>query len=257
MTVIMQKDDFNFRFIVVKLFSIVILKMRHLLLLHGAIGAKGQLDDLAQRLEDKFHVHYFNFSGHGGNRFPHAEFSIPHFGHDVLEEMKQNDIKQASFFGYSMGGYVAMWLAKYFPDKIDKVITLATKFYWDEQVAAKEIKMLNADVMQEKVPAFAQQLQQRHAPNDWKVVLEKTKEMLLALGRNNELKPDDYQSIFTPCLLLLGENDKMITVDETIAVKNALPHAELKFLTATPHPIEQVDKILLASVIENFLLDSK
>jgi pimeloyl-ACP methyl ester carboxylesterase len=236
---------------------IVILTMQHLILLHGAIGAKDQLQNLADILKDKFIVHYFNFSGHGGNRFPNADFSISHFANDVLEEMEQKNISRANFFGYSMGGYVAMWLAKSYPGKVEKIITLATKFYWDEQVAAKEIKMLNAEVIQEKIPAFAQQLQQRHAPNDWKLVLEKTSEMLNALGRNNELKLGDYQTIVTPCLLLLGENDKMITVEETVAVQKALPNAELKFLPATPHPIEQVDLKLLSSIVENFLTTSK
>jgi pimeloyl-ACP methyl ester carboxylesterase len=140
---------------------------------------------------------------------------------------------------------------------VEKVITLATKFYWDEQVAAKEIKMLNAEAMEQKIPAFADQLKQRHHPNDWKLVLERTREMLIALGQNSELKLDDYQSISAPCLLLLGENDKMITVDETVAVQNALPHAELKYLPATPHPIEQVNTDMLSALIENFLTVEK
>jgi pimeloyl-ACP methyl ester carboxylesterase len=231
--------------------------MQHLILLHGAIGAKDQLQELAKILEEKFIVHYFNFSGHGGIRFPNSDFSIPHFANDVLNEMEQNNIPAANFFGYSMGGYVALWFAKYHPEKVQKVVTLATKFYWDEQVAAKEIKMLDAEAMEQKVPAFAEQLKQRHHPNDWKLVLEKTRDMLISLGQNNELKLDDYQTITAPCLLLLGENDKMITVDETVAVQNALPHAELKFLPATPHPIEQVDINLLGPIIENFLTVEK
>jgi pimeloyl-ACP methyl ester carboxylesterase len=88
-------------------------------------------------------------------------------------------------------------------------------------------------------------------------VLEKTRDMLTAFGQNNELKLDDYQTITAPCLLLLGENDKMITVDETVAVQNALPQAELKFLPATPHPIEQVDINLLGTIIENSLTVEK
>src|SRR5262245_33488646 len=107
--------------------------MQHLILLHGAIGAKDQLESLAENLKEKFIVHYFNFPGHGGSRFPNENFSIPHFANDVLNEMEKNNIPAANIFGYSMGGYVAMWLAKYYAEKVEKVITLATKFYWDEQ----------------------------------------------------------------------------------------------------------------------------
>ena len=147
---------------------------QHLLLLHGAIGSKQQLQELADILEDKYIVHTISFSAHGGTHISEEPFSIELFAEEVLNYLQENNIAQTTVFGYSMGGYVALYLAKYYPQKINKVITLATKFYWDEEIAAREIKMLDADLIQKKLPAFAQQLQQRHAPQDWKIVLEKT-----------------------------------------------------------------------------------
>ena len=227
--------------------------MRDIVLLHGAIGAKDQLESLAGELKDKYAVHLLNFSGHGGRAFPGAPFSIPYFAGNVLDHLQQHNIQRSAIFGYSMGGYVAMYLARHYPHAISRIITLATKFYWDEAVAAKEINMLDADKITEKLPAFAKQLEQRHAPNDWKTVLDKTKEMLLQLGLNNTLQLEDYTKISTPCLLLLGDKDRMITVDETIAVQRALPHSEFKLLPGVPHPVEQVDTRMLSSLIDEFL----
>jgi esterase/lipase len=227
--------------------------MQHLLLLHGAIGAKDQLQNLAEKLEDDFYTHTSNFSGHGGERFPKEDFSIPLFAKEVVSYLEQNNIQQANIFGYSMGGYVGMYLAKHNSKLIHKVITLATKFHWDIETAAKETRMLNAELMLEKIPAFVEQLKQRHAPNDWRLLLERTKEMLRQLGENNTLKPEDYKDISTPCLILLGDKDKMITVEETVAVNNALLHSEFKILPKTPHPIEQVDVDMLSSLIKGFL----
>ncbi len=227
--------------------------MQHLLLLHGAIGARDQLEPLADSLKDKYIVHSFNFSGHGGTPFQESSFSIPYFANNVLGYLQQNNIEEVAIFGYSMGGYVAMYLARYYPQIISKIITLATRFYWDKTVAEKEIKMLDANTILEKVPTFAKQLEKRHLPNDWKTVLEKTKEMLLQLGRNNTLKPGDYADISIPCLLLLGDKDKMITLDETVAVQQALPNAEFKLLPDIVHPIEQVDIWLLSSLINEFV----
>jgi pimeloyl-ACP methyl ester carboxylesterase len=227
--------------------------MQHLLLLHGAIGARDQLEPLADHLKEKYAVHAINFSGHGGTPFPDASFSIPHFANDILHYLDQKGIKDVSIFGYSMGGYVAMYLAKNNPQIIHKIITLATKFYWDETVAAKETKMLEANTILEKVPAFAKQLERRHFPRDWKTLLDKTKEMLLELGKNNTLKLEDYSAISAPCLLLLGENDKMITQDETIAIHKALPGSIFKTLPDTGHAIEQVNTRNLSSLIAEFL----
>ena len=226
--------------------------MKDLFLLHGAIGAKDQLQPLADVLKDKYRIHTFNFSGHGGEPFA-KEFSIPHFAEELSKYLQQHDLGMINIFGYSMGGYVAIYFAKQYPNTVDKLVTLATKFYWDETVATKEVKMLNADKIAEKLPGFAEQLKQRHSPNDWKTVLDKTKEMLLQLGKQNALQLADYSAISTPCLLLLGDNDKMVTLDETTAVKEALPNAKFQLLTNTPHPIEQADVNRLASVIDSFI----
>jgi esterase/lipase len=227
--------------------------MQHLILLHGAIGTKDQLQLLANALQDKYIVHTINFSGHAGTAFSAGPFSIELFAKEVLNYMQQQQIERASIFGYSMGGYVAMYLAKHHSQKINRIITLATKFEWNEHIAAKEIKMLDAVTIEQKIPAFATQLQQRHAPNDWKLVLEKTAALLLSLGKNKLLQTEDYAAINNPCLLLLGDRDKMIGTEETFAVYQQLPHAQLGMLSNTAHPIEKVNIELLTFFIKQFI----
>lgn len=224
--------------------------MQNILLLHGAIGAKDQLQPLANALKDKYIVHTLNFSGHGGEPFVTEDFSIPLFADEVLKYLQQQKIESINIFGYSMGGYVAMYFAKYQPQMVNKIITLATKYHWDENIASKEVKMLDADIITQKVPAFAEQLRQRHAPNDWKMLLDKTRTMLLQLGQENALQLNEYKNISAECLLLIGDKDKMVTVDETIAVQKALPNAEFRSLPDTSHPIEQVNIPMLAEIIK-------
>lgn len=228
--------------------------MKHLLLLHGAIGAKDQLEPLAASLKEHYTIHTLNFDGHGGASMPDT-FSIPLFAKNVSDYCTASNISSVNIFGYSMGGYVAMYLAKHSPALVDKIVTLATKFHWDEPTAAKETKMLDAAVIAQKVPAFAAQLQQRHAPNHWTNVLEKTKDMLLQLGRQNTLQLSDYTDIKHSCLLMLGDRDKMVSLDETLAVYKTLPAGQLAVLPATPHPLEQVDLTLLATMIRRHVSD--
>ena len=227
--------------------------MQHIVLLHGAIGAMDQLSALEKKLAEFFTVHTLNFSGHGGSPDIAKQFSIPLFASDVLAFLDKNQIKSVNIFGYSMGGYVAMHLAKHHPARIKKIITLATKFAWDEEIAAKEVNMLNAEKIEEKLPDFATALQKRHAPNDWKLVLQKTTTMLLEMGNENPLKPTDYTAIFNPVLLMLGDRDKMVTFEETLNIYKSLPNAALAVLPNTPHPIEAVDTDRLAYEIVSFL----
>ncbi len=227
--------------------------MQTLLLLHGAIGTSDQLSRLADVLSTNYKVHTISFTGHGGKAFTDEPFSMQLFANDILSFLEKEHVEQASVFGYSMGGYAAMYLAKKYPGKINKLITLATKYHWDNEVAAKETQMLIPGKIEQKIPAFAQALQQRHHPNDWKEVLNRTSEMMLSLGKDNPLKPDDYRGIEIPVLLMLGDRDKMVGFDETTTVYKALPNAQMAILPNTSHPIEQVDNELLSFHIKRFL----
>ena len=112
--------------------------------------------------------------------------------------------------------------------------------------------MLDATANEEKMPAFAQQLQGRHWAN-WKALLAKTKQLLLQLGNNNILQIADYACVSTPCLLLLGDKGKMVTKAEAIAVDEALPNGNYMLLANTSHPVEQVEVPVLAAIIEEFI----
>jgi pimeloyl-ACP methyl ester carboxylesterase len=226
--------------------------MKTVLLLHGAIGSSAQLDNLVTALQNDYDVHTLNFPGHGGSELP-THFSIPLFANYVKEYLLQQQLEKVIVLGYSMGGYVGLYVAKEHPELIEKVITLATKFEWNEAVAAKEIKMLQPDVIEQKLPVFAKTLSVRHAPQDWKEVLLKTQEMLEALGKKNALNITDYTAIQIPVLVLLGDRDKMVTLEETVAVYKALPHAQLGVIPNTTHPIEQLDSSLLAIHLKRFI----
>jgi len=227
--------------------------MQQILLLHGAIGSKEQLKGLGEILSSSYKVHSINFSGHGGSAFPSDPFSIISFAEEVTGFLRSNDLHQINIFGYSMGGYIAMYLAKNHPGKIKKAITLATKFSWNKAISEKEIKMLNAEKIEEKIPSFAAALKERHHPQNWKLVLEKTIEMLAEMGDNNPLQPKDYLTIGQPVLLMLGDRDKMVTLEETLAVYKDLPDAQLSVIPNTPHPIELANTKRLAFEISSFL----
>ena len=225
--------------------------MKNLLILHGAIGSKSQFDSIASLLDNQFDIHLLNFSGHGGEAFK-ENFNIAQFADDVLAYLKLNKIESVDIFGYSMGGYVALYLAKNHPEKVNKIITLGTKLSWTPDIAAKETKMLVADKIEEKIPAFAAILKDRHHPNDWKTVLEKTTNMMIAMGNNNVLKDEDFKVIQHTVKMLLADNDEMVTYEETNHVAQLLPHATFELLPNSKHPIEKVDIEALSGIIRAF-----
>lgn len=228
--------------------------MKNLILLHGAIGSELQFDSIKAELANDFNVYTFNFPGHGGLEIPIDGFSISGFAESIIDFLNANKLEKVSILGYSMGGYVGMYLAKNFPERVEKLITLATKFHWDEATSNNEIRMLDPEKIETKIPAFASELKKRHQPVDWKEVLHATGRFLIAMGKSNPLKSDDYLKINTPILILLGDRDKMVTLEETVNVYKLLPNAQFGVLPNTPHPIEQVNITMLSTFVKKFLI---
>lgn len=226
--------------------------MNPIVILHGALGSASQLDPVTSSLEQNgYTVFSFNFSGHGGKPFQ-SEFGIEQFAEDVLLELNNRALTKVRIFGYSMGGYVALWLAKNHPHRVEKIITLGAKFDWSVESALKETKKLNAEKILEKVPAFARILEHRHTPNDWKLLLQKTSDMMLKLGERPLLTKEILNKIPQPTLISLGDQDDMADRNYSQQVATFLPAGKFQLLENTPHPIEKVDLKKLIELISSF-----
>jgi esterase/lipase len=224
--------------------------MKELLLLHGALGSKDQFVDLEIALAERYKTHALNFSGHGRVASLHHAFTIQNFAHEVLEWMNEHYVKSIDIFGYSMGGYVALWLARFYPQRVGKIFTLGTKLKWSEAEAEREIKMLNPEKIVEKVPAFATALAERHGEHEWKSVMSKTALMMKDLGHTH-LVEQDFIKIDHQIVLGLAEHDNMVTRDETEYAHRLLKNSSVKVFADAQHPFEKVPLGLLQHEIES------
>ena len=228
--------------------------MKNLIILHGALGAQSQFDQLAAQLADHFHVHTLDFDGHGTKSGLEMDFSIERFAQNLEDFMTQNELHKPLIFGYSMGGYVALKLESRKPGSFEKLLTLGTKFDWTPESAEKEVKMLNTEKIEEKVPAFAAYLKTLHGENEWKSVLQRTAEMMIGLGNNPALKPNDFRSIKLPVILLRGSKDTMVTAEETKRVQELLSGSAYYEPADWQHPINLVpSKELAQELLSSYL----
>ena len=210
-----------------------------LLLLHGALGSKAQFSVLKAKLSIDFEVFDFDFQGHGG-RPVESPFTMDLFTDNVLSFLDDNDLGKVHVFGYSMGGYVALNTALKHPERISKITTLGTKFDWSLESAEKEIKMLNPEKVEEKVPGFAENLRQIHHPQDWKVIMRKTAEMMLGMGNGARLTDEDFAQINQQVVVGIGSMDRMVSFAESKHVAALLPNGRLVHLEGVQHPIEKI-----------------
>ncbi len=224
--------------------------MQALILLHGALGAASSLLPLSNVLKAHAEVHTIEFCGHGEAQWPGEAdgFIIETFEQDVIRYMDAHGIAAAHIFGYSMGGFVGLRLAAHVPGRILSVTTLATKMDWTEEACAKESAMLNADVMEAKVPRFVAMLAAAHPANGWHMLVENTQILLRDMSRYR-FSNEALAALAQPVRLMVGDRDKMVSLAETMAAFRALPNASLAVLPDTPHPLEGAKPELLARLI--------
>ena len=148
-----------------------------------------------------------------------------------------------------MGGYVALHFALIHPSRVEKIITLGTKFNWSASSAQKEVEMMQPDLIERKIPKFAASLENRHAPSDWKTVMHLTADMMLEMGKGDHLKKSDFLRIDHDALITIGAEDHMVSIQESEEVATFLPKGKLRILEGVKHPIEMVDKASLSEII--------
>ncbi|KAA2224499.1 alpha/beta fold hydrolase [Chryseobacterium sediminis] len=224
--------------------------MPHLLLLHGALGHSDIFTPYLNTLSQYFTVHTPLFSGHGDLELPAEGISIEKYTQELSEYCEVNNLADVFIFGHSMGGYAALCYAMKSHENVNSIITLGTKFDWTEEQALKESKMLNPDVILEKIPQYAQLLESQHG-SKWKQLLLAIADLMIDLGKNPPLE-NNLATINIPVQIMVGDKDNMVTIEESSRVYRSLPNAKLAVLPDTKHPLDKVRPSLLLNLIKDF-----
>jgi pimeloyl-ACP methyl ester carboxylesterase len=222
---------------------------RPLLILHGALGCAKQFDEIRMLLEKEFVVHCYDLKGHG-SRCDGTSFIMQDLVDDTVALMHEKELMHCPVFGYSMGGYIALQLCIQHPSMVSKVFTLGTRLKWTPEIAEKENAMLHPEIMSEKVPHYVTMLQNMHGA-EWKQLVVHTGEMM----RNLALFPltaDEIKSITVPVRLGLGDQDNMVTSEETTEAFHMLQNGSLLVIPDCKHPIEKVAATRLSFEIHSF-----
>lgn len=225
----------------------------NLLLLHGALGAKVQLEGLKNSLNNHFNVYSMNFDGHGGD-LSDETYSIDLFVSNLIAFIDENELNEVSVFGYSMGGYVALTAAARYPNRFKQILTLGSKFKWSPEIAAGEIKLLNPEKIAEKVPHFAQRLNELHQPEDWKKVMRKTADMMVEMGEGKRTADEEFAKVQIPVQVGIGDKDNMVSIEETKHVADLLSNGILKIIEGVPHPIEMIKPEVLEAYVTDYFI---
>jgi pimeloyl-ACP methyl ester carboxylesterase len=97
-----------------------------LLFIHGLLGSQKQWVHLVDRLDEDHRLIVPDLFGHGESAKPVGDYSLGAHAATLRDLLDRLGIEQVSLVGHSLGGGIAMVFAYLFPERVDKLVLVAS-----------------------------------------------------------------------------------------------------------------------------------
>jgi pimeloyl-ACP methyl ester carboxylesterase len=193
-----------------------------LTLLHGYPLDHRLWADVVPTLQRSCHVILPDLRGHGQSPAPEGPYSMREMAEDVVALLDTLEIEQTYIAGHSMGGYVAIAMLRYFPERILGLALTASHAYADsaekKQARLDSIKRIKAEGTAKVFSTMSDNLtyNKRIAERIQKIIADANAEGAAGILAAMAERPDsinllaDFQE---PVWIITGTEDQIIPID--------------------------------------------
>ncbi len=204
----------------------------NLIFLHGALGCKKHWNSIIELLDIDAKIHNLDFPSHGDNVDIIKEYTIDSLANYVDNYIQTNKLTDCIIIGYSLGGYVALYLAQTY---LKELIILATKLDWEGPIIQNECEKLTIQNFQ---PILSKLQSEQNL--EIELLIKISKEIIFSI-HNFKLNEELLNEINCKITALIGDKDKMIHIDEMEFLVNNTPSSKVKILEGKPHLLHKMD----------------
>jgi pimeloyl-ACP methyl ester carboxylesterase len=220
-----------------------------LVLLHGGAASSASWADDVLIFSQQFRVFALDLRGHGRTVNPVGELSYRAMAEDILAFCGALGLTQPFLCGHSDGGNIALELAMRHAALPRALVLSGVGHGSGDGTATAYATLLKQYVgsravpspddlarIEQGLPGLVDSLRNLHdvwqRPDYWKTLVSQTWQMWNApLG----YRPEDFKFVTAPTLVLLGDRDELLPIEEAVALYRALPTAELGIVPNTGH----------------------
>lgn len=228
---------------------------RSIAVLHGANGGSAEVERLTAALRPFAPVFAPNLLGHGGRPIP-PRLDTRDLAGDVMEGLARQGVERPFVVGYSVGGYLALYLARHFPGQVRGACAIATKVVFDAPTVTHLSYLASPARLGRPGNPRAGQLEKLHAPQDWKEVAMANVRFFEELGRAPPLSTADFEAIGVPVMLVNSNRDQLVPWSETLALRRLMPRSALVMFYGLAHPMANVPVESLALRIDAWMKEA-
>jgi pimeloyl-ACP methyl ester carboxylesterase len=235
-----------------------------LLLLHGALGAvdpavtSGWVT-LLPAMAAKYRTFALEHRGHGRTDNPAGRLSYDQMAGDVAAFIERLDLAPTHLAGFSDGATLGLVLGMTRPALLHSLVCVGANYRIDDHLR-EGMAFFDAAALERESPEFAAELARRHDahhyPGYWRDLVAKVRANV-----ENELAwtEADLSRIPVPTLLIMGEADFALSLQQMLEMRRSIPNSEMLILNhagmdgLANHRVQFTRADLVGPVILEFL----
>jgi pimeloyl-ACP methyl ester carboxylesterase len=235
---------------------------RPTLLLHGAFMTIDLMGPLLPGLAQSRQVIAVEQQGHGHTADIDRPLTYEQMAEDTAALLRQLEVEQADFFGYSMGGAIALQIAMRHPELVRKLVPAGGTAYRPDGLYPEILEGIEHMTPEALAGSEFEKAYARTAPSpeNWPALIARMQELD---GGWKGWSPEDIQAIAAPTLVIIGDSD-IVRPEHAVELFRllgggvpgdlaGLPRAQLAVLPGTTH-VGLVDRAdWLISMVSEFL----
>jgi len=230
-----------------------------LLLLHGFPFDHMIWDGVIRELEKGIRVIAPDLRGHGCSMITESDYSITDMAVDIKELMDQLKIRDAVIAGHSMGGYIALEIARNFPDCVMGLVLISSHIYADS-LEKKQSRYIDIDkIMRQGAYAVLANMPNMLTDDDSaKSFCQDAVAKMDSIGAmgalyamaNRTTAEDVWKALNVPTMVIAGSNDRLISIEQSRSFAGLPRHSALEEIKGVGHMpmLEAPNKVAMALV---------
>jgi pimeloyl-ACP methyl ester carboxylesterase len=223
-----------------------------LVILHGVSGSGTEMAPLARPLSAWFDVCAPNLLGHGGRPVPDG-YTLEEMADDLVRWLDREGIGRFYVLGYSLGGYLALYLARHHPERVRGIAGIVVKHVFDEASVAHITYLADPERLARPGNPRKDELIAVHGEENWINVTNNTARLFQGFGGEAPLSDEDLRAIEAPVLLLSGDRDPLVPEAHSRRLAELLPNARLGLFPGAAHPLKVVPILDATRAIKGFI----
>lgn len=234
-----------------------------LILLHGGSVTSRMWQAFLPSLASHFRVITPDSRAHGKTNNPEGNLSYRLMADDAAAFIQALDVSKPLVFGYSDGGQIALEMGMRYPGLTGALIIGAAWYRfsetyqnWLKALGFERSGVVNIEQLQAEAPEWVNLLKTEHVhPDDPDYWLTLLKQLSIMWWTPLDYAVEDFQKITEPMLILMGDRDGAIDLEQAVEMYQLIPNAELVILPNATH-LSAVSELSMNIVLDFFLRHS-